>query len=65
MKRIKLRHDGSILDKVKVQSAKIFDMRMECLIDINDRLDMEIQFDNEFLKIKNNKYSENRCNVKP
>lgn len=64
MKRIKLRHDGSILDKVKVQSAKIFDMRMECLIDINDRLDMEIQFDNEFLKIKNNKYSENRCNVK-
>lgn len=65
MKRIKLRHDGSILDKVKVQSAKIFDMRMECLIDINDRLDMEIQFDNEFLKIENNKYSENRCNVKP
>lgn len=40
-------------------------MRMECLIDINDRLDMEIQFGNEFLKIENNKYSENRCNVKP
>lgn len=43
----------------------MFDMRMECLIDINDfRLDMEIQFDNEFLKIENNKYNENRCNVK-
>lgn len=35
------------------------------VLDINDKLNMEIQFDNEFLKTENNKYSANRCNIKP